>query len=154
MQAGPGTNARHLTVIMRFLSMVVVTALVGANSVRAQDTRPDGDAGRRIAAPVPPIKAEDLPISITRIQQKLVQLPRSTEYTHGLKLEYYIEVIGKAPQVDFFSNFNVKSGPVPFTPPTHQDFLNAVTPQEFRTPPVDLSALMAWLAQRFGKTPR
>ena len=154
MQGGPGMNDRRLTVMMRLLSMVVVAALVGVNSLLAQATRPDSDAGGQTPTPVSPIKAEDLPISITRIRQKLVQLPRSTEATHGLKLEYYIEVIGKAPQVDFFTNFDVNSGPAPFSPPTHQDFLNVVTPQGFRTPPVDFSALMAWLAQRFGKTPR
>ncbi len=73
----------------------------------------------------------------------------------GLKLEYYIEVYGTAPKLDLFADFDLRAGPVPFSPPTHQDFLDVVTPQGFRTPAMDLNALVAWLAQRLGsKTPR
>jgi hypothetical protein len=68
-----------------------------------------------------------------------------------LKLEYYIEVYGKAPTVDFFENFDVTAGPVPWAGPTHQDILDVVTPEGFRTPAPNLSALIEWLRQKAEK---
>ena len=141
---------------MRPAAAIALLGLFGPGPAVAQDgqeAKPAATAGATHA--VAPIRAEDLPISVARIQRKLAQLPASTaEANHGLRLNYYIEVVGKAPPIDILKNFNVKSGPVPFSAPTHRDFLNFVTPQEFRAPPFDLSALIAWLAQRHGKSPR
>lgn len=89
-------------------------------------------------------------VSLERIQKKLAQLPPSAAQDR-LKLEYYIEVYGKAPQIDFFENFNVTAGPVPRSAPTHQDILDVVTPEGFRTPAPNLSALIDWLRQQAAK---
>ena len=87
-----------------------------------------------------------LPVSVERIQKKLAELPPTV--TDKLKLEYYIEVYGKAPPPDFLQNFNVKSGPVPSSAPTHQDLLDVVTPQGFRTPAPNISAFIEWLRRK------
>lgn len=134
----------------------VVLGFITAGSAVAQEVAPAPVATSAAdARPAPSIEVDELPISIARIQRKLAQLPATTtEDNHGLRLNYYIEVVGKAPPIDVLRDFDVNSGPVPFSAPTHQDFLSFVTPQEFSTPPFDLSALMSWLAQRFGKSPR
>jgi hypothetical protein len=141
---------------MNVVATIVVLGFMTAGSVVAQEVAPAPVATTTAdAQPAPPIKVDDLPISIARIQRKLAQLPATTtEENHGLRLNYYIEVVGKAPPIDVLRGFDVNSGPVPLSAPTHQDFLRFVTPQEFSTPPFDLSALMSWLAQRFGKSPR
>ena len=88
-------------------------------------------------------------MSLDRIRKKLAVLPATRE--GGLKLEEYIEVYGRAPKLELFTTFDARFGPVPWGAPTHQDFLDEMTPQEFRTPAFDLNALMDWLAKRFNK---
>lgn len=63
---------------------------------------------------------------------------------NGLRLDYRVEVFGKAPTPDFFKDFDPVVGPVPFGAPTHRDFLDMVTPQQFRAPMMNFSALAFW----------
>lgn len=97
----------------------------------------------------------ELPVSVERIRRKLAQAPRSR--TDGLKLDYYIEVYGKYPKIDLFTDFDPTGGPVQYGSPTHREFLDLVTPQEFKSPPADLLtpalALMKWLAEKGKKKP-
>ncbi|MBI4475873.1 MAG: hypothetical protein HY654_01800 [Acidobacteria bacterium] len=95
------------------------------------------------------VDVDELPISIARIQRKLAQTPPSSR--SGLKLEYYVEVVGKAPPIDVFGTFDVKNGPVPWAGMTHREFLDLVTPQEFRSPPMDFSAFFRWLSEKLEK---
>jgi hypothetical protein len=94
--------------------------------------------------------ADALPVSLDRIKRKLAQRPATTttQTQHGLKLEYYIQVYGVAPRIDLFTDFNLKNGPVPFSGPTHADMLEQMTPQEFRTPPFDISSLLSWILSK------
>jgi hypothetical protein len=41
-----------------------------------------------------------------------------------------------------------RTSDAPFSAPTHQDMLNIVTPQEFRSPVMDFSNLLRWLQNR------
>ena len=95
-----------------------------------------------------PLRAEELPVSLERIKRKLAQVPPSREF--HLRLDYYIEVYGRAPQLDIFESFDLHNGPVPYGAPTHSDMVQHATPQEFRSPPIlslgsSLSALIGWL---------
>jgi hypothetical protein len=100
-----------------------------------------------VAAAQPP---SELPVSLQRIRRKLAQAPPSK--TTGLKLEYYVDVYGKSPRLDFLAEFDPTTGAVQYGSPTHQEFLTLVTPQEFKSPPADLlggaMALMKWLADK------
>jgi hypothetical protein len=102
------------------------------------------------AVPVP-----ELPVSVERIRRKLAQAPRAKG--NGLRLEYYVEVYGKSPRIDLFTDFDPTVGPVQYGSPTHREFLDVVTPEEFRAPAGDLLspvvALMKWLAERGRKKP-
>jgi hypothetical protein len=98
------------------------------------------------------LDVDELPISVDRIQRKLAQAPSSSQ--PGLKLEYYVEVVGRAPRIDVFGSFDVRNGPVPHAGVTHRDFLNLVTPQQFRSPPMDLTAFVTWLSEKLNKKPK
>jgi hypothetical protein len=95
----------------------------------------------------------ELPVSVERIRRKLAQAPATK--TDGLRLDYYVEVYGRYSKVDLFADIDTKSGAVQYGSPTHTEFLNLVTPQEFKSPPADLMtptiALMKWLAEKAGK---
>ena len=71
---------------------------------------------------------------------------------NGLHIRYTIDVYGAAPQIEFFTKQdNLQTGPVPYGAPTHREMINQVTPQEFRAPIADFSALLRWLADRGNK---
>ena len=93
------------------------------------------------------LRAQELPVSLERIKRKLTQVPPSQEFL--LRLDYYVEVYGRTPQLDIFEAFDLHAGPVPFGPPTHSEMIRHVTPEEFRPPVVPLlaplDALIKWL---------
>lgn len=118
-------------------------------------------AAQPAAAPRPESASSDrdvnLPVSLERIRRELIhQAARSRNDSRGLDIRYYVEVYGHAPQIQIFSpDTDLVHGPVPYGGMTHQEFLNLVTPQEFRAPAADLSMLPAllakWLAERQKK---
>ena len=92
-----------------------------------------------------------LPIDLAKITRQLRQT-QSTELHNGLHIRYTIDVYGAAPRIEFFTKEdNLQTGPVPYGGPTHREMINQVTPQEFRAPIADFSALLRWLADRGNK---
>ncbi len=92
-----------------------------------------------------------LPISLHRIQRELSQSTETSSH-EGLRLRYQIDVYGRSPAIELFSKTdNLRDGPVPHSAPTHQDMLYMMTPQEFRSPVMDFSTFMRWLADKANK---
>src|SRR5258705_14023649 len=103
------------------------------------------------AAQQTPVDVNRLPIDLASITRQLRQT-QSTESHTGLHLRYRIDVYGAAPRIELFTKGdNLVSGPVPYGGPTHREMINQVTPQEFRAPVADFSALLRWLADRGNK---
>lgn len=99
----------------------------------------------------PRIDVDRLPLDLKRIHKELKQV-EVREERDGLNLRYRIEIYGLAPPLEIFtSEANLVHGPVPYGAPTHQEILNHITPQEFRTPIMDFSALIRWLQERNKK---
>jgi hypothetical protein len=97
------------------------------------------------------IDVDRLPINLSRIQRELKQA-QDVEERDGLNLRYRISVIGVAPPIDLFTDeVDLVNGPVPYGAPTHQEIINHITPLPFRSPVMDFSALMRWLADRDKK---
>jgi hypothetical protein len=96
-----------------------------------------------------------LGVSFDRIKRELRLSPPSTVKT-PLKLEFYVEVQGTAPQILIFKPGELTTGPVPYGAPTHSDVLELFTPIEFRSPSMPLSTiaimgiqkLLAWESNR------
>jgi hypothetical protein len=96
-----------------------------------------------------PVDVSRLPIDVERIQEQLQHAYTETEEHRGLNLRYQIEVFGRAPRIDLFTaEDNLVNGPVPYGAPTHREMIEHVTPQEFRSPVMDFSALFRWLADK------
>ncbi len=114
-------------------------------------------AQSRQAPPASPAPAADAPdpsqVSLGRIRLKLAA---AESRTPALKVERIIEVVGVAPPIELWNpadDAKVLRGPAPFGPPTQKDILDVTTPQEFKTPAIDISALLRWLALKAeGKT--
>jgi hypothetical protein len=85
-----------------------------------------------------------LPVSLDRIRRELGAQTRTRESRHGLRLDYYVEVYGTAPRLQLFApEFNFTNAPVMYGGMTHEEFLSVVTPEEFRSPPADISGAIA-----------
>jgi hypothetical protein len=95
------------------------------------------------------IDATKLGVSLARIQKGLKIAESKEKATRdGLRVEFNIEVFGTAPRLEIFKDVDLFNGPVPDSAPSHQEFIQFVTPQIYRTPALPVSALAAWAAQR------
>ncbi len=82
------------------------------------------------------LPAEELPVSLERIKRKLARV--TPTQSSLLRLDYYVEVYGRAPKIDVLQGFDVHSGPVPYGAPTHADLLSLILPPESHAPPLFL----------------
>jgi hypothetical protein len=108
-----------------------------------QADRTQDSQGKR--APREEVTVPELPVSLDRIQRQLAQTSRSTD--DPLRLRYYVEVYGTLPPLVLFEKADLESAAVPYGGPTHRDMLYQITPEEFRSPPADLTSLAALLAR-------
>jgi hypothetical protein len=113
----------------------------------------DGRSGAGGANEARAVRDPDLPVSLERIRRELASAPRTTERREGLRLEYYVEVFGKAPGIELFiPETNLTAAPVMYGGMTHQEFISLVTPEEFRAPAADIGSAIAafikWAAER------
>jgi hypothetical protein len=104
-------------------------------------------AAAQSSAAIDPAK---LPVSLQHIRDELAAQPATK--ASGLKIQETIEVVGIAPKVPLWNPETAKlaTGPVPWGAPTHRDFIDLVTPQEFKNYPMDINALVQWLLQHFA----
>jgi hypothetical protein len=120
----------------------------------AEQRASQGRATTPVAAPAESADSVDvdrLPLNLNRIRRELTHAA-DLEERDGLNLRYRVHIYGAAPPIQIFTpEDNLRYGQAPYGAPTHQDILNLVTPQEFRTPVMDFSALMRWLAERQKK---
>lgn len=99
----------------------------------------------------PPVDRQDLAttidpaalgVSTSRIMRRLAADSQARRQgASPLKLEYHVEVFGTAPSLRFFAGQDLVFGAVPGSAPTHRDMLDMFTPQEFKSPRVDLLGL-------------
>ena len=131
----------------------VAVALACASPALAQ---PERSGALHSAAPTASQQGADfaLPVSIERIRRELASTPRTDSL--GLRLDYYVEVHGKAITFDLlFPGEDLATGQVPYAGLTHREFIEALTPEEFKSPPMDLAnlarILQRWLLGRVQK---
>jgi hypothetical protein len=122
---------------MRFLAASVIALSLSAPAAAQQQPAPQRQ-----------IDVDRLPLNLNRIQRQL-RHATDLEQREGLNLRYRIQIYGMAPPLQIFNEeSNLVNGPVPYGAPTHRELINHVTPQEFRAPVADFSALIRWLAER------
>jgi hypothetical protein len=113
----------------------VASAPPSDGQAQASPARPTASAG------APDIDA--LGVSFDRIKRLLAdRAPSGTK--SALKLNYYVEVMALAPTIQLFTREDVAPGRgvIPWGAPTHGDIVSLLTPVEFRSPRVPVSALV------------
>jgi len=130
---------------MRRLLTALLACTLTAAPVAAQ-TSPAGPA------PAPPIDASALGISLSRISRRLAAESQArSEGASPLKLEYFVDVYGNAPELRFFTGQDLVYGGVPGSAPTHRDMMMHVTPQAFRSPRADFMSIISAAAMYGAK---
>jgi hypothetical protein len=129
---------------MRCLATLMMVLAV-TSSALAQDT-----TSAPAADPQPAIDATKLGVSLSRIQKGLrIAESKEKEMRDGLRLEFQIQVYGRAPRIEVLKGVDLFNGAVPGTAPTHRDIIDFLTPQIYRTPGLPISALAMWATQHF-----
>ncbi len=95
------------------------------------------------------VDVSKLPLNLARIQ-KQVQQSNVREDRDGLNLRYFVPVYGQAPRIELFDKQEpgLFTAPPPYGAPTHRQMIEQVTPQEYRAPAADFSALFRWFADK------
>jgi hypothetical protein len=90
-------------------------------------------------------------VDLSRIKRELAQA-QTQEATSDdpLRLKFVVEVVGIAPRIDLLEGFSVE-GAVPYGPPTHQEVLDQLTPQEYRSPVIPFYSLAVLAAQKLSQ---
>lgn len=76
----------------------------------------------------------ELSVNLARLKRKLAALPATDEERSILKLDFYVDVYGRLPQINVLEGFDLHTGPVPFGGAMHADMRDLWTPEEFSTP--------------------
>ncbi len=122
-----------------------------ASTLHAQEPASAPPASSGSTAPANAIDPSKLGIDLGKVQKGLaVGTPEERLEANGLHLTYNIQVFGKAPTPDLFKGFDLVNGPVPFGSPTHKDFLEQVTPIQFRAPAANFAALAFWAIRKLS----
>jgi hypothetical protein len=99
------------------------------------------------------VDASKMGVSLDRIRRELVQAQATAQDGDPLRLDFHVEVVGKAPRIDFLQGFNV-NGPSKYGGPTHREVIDHLTPQEFRAPAASLANVVFWAAEQLAKRSR
>ena len=75
------------------------------------------------------VTADDLPVSLDRIQRALARTPK-LQFDEQKKPVFRVQVFGDKPTIEDILGADWAGGPVPHGSLTHQEFLKMVTPAE------------------------
>lgn len=75
------------------------------------------------------VDADDLPVSLDRIQRALAETPR-LQFDANDRPVFRVQVFGEKPTIDDILGPDWDKGPVPHASLSHQEFLKMVTPED------------------------
>jgi hypothetical protein len=118
---------------MRFVALTLVALL----------TLPAGAFAQQGQA----VDASKMGVDLSRIKRELAEAQEADGSDDPLRLRFRVEVVGVAPKINLIEGIPL-DGAVPYGPPTHQEVLDVLTPQEFRSPVVPFYSLAILAAQK------
>jgi hypothetical protein len=118
------TRFRRLTARMALVPFILAIT----SSARSQPARSTASTGQvKPAMSALPV----IDVSLDRIRRQLKEPPTTRESSQSslLKLEYYVQVVGTPPPIDFFKDFNIgRASSVQYGGMTHAEFLRVTAP--------------------------
>jgi hypothetical protein len=115
------------TVLISFQALTLSVALLGSPQQGAAAAPPEVP---KMSPVVPESQAIDWPVSLDRIQEAISRPPAIK--TTAARPTFRVEIIARKPTIEDILGPDYLVGPTPYGSMTHQEFLNMVTPQEYR----------------------
>jgi hypothetical protein len=148
---------RVIAVLLAVLTALPQTLVAGSAqapvpqpAVRQGSSTPAGP--QPTAEAVEPREPGYLGMSLVRIRRDLHERPPSPAPGSGLRYDFHVDVFGEKPPIDFFENFYLgPGGAVRYGGMTHAEFVDLVTPQEFKSPAAGLIGLALLAIQGVAK---
>ena len=114
--------------------LLLSAALLAGSQQPAVPARPADSAEAQKSVSSAPVGTDDeggdLPVSLERIQRALSRPPAIR--LQGERNVYRVEIIGRKPTIEDILGPDYLKGPTPAGAPTHQEFLDLVTPKDFQ----------------------
>ena len=112
---------------------LLLGAAVGARQLAPQSTTAKPTPQAQSHSQAPPPTAEAMGVSLKNIRRQASAAPPTERQSGtGLRYDFFVDVFGKRPAIDFFKDFDLsREGPVRYGGVTHQEILNAATPFPF-----------------------
>lgn len=73
-----------------------------------------------------PADADSLGVSFDRIKYKLDKLPDKDEVSELLRLDFYVDVFARAPEIDYFQDFDLQNSPISDGVPMDNELLDVM----------------------------
>jgi hypothetical protein len=134
---------------MRPFALGLASVLAAFPVVSLAQQEPDHTSSTSNGAPAPrstrneaqpsALDVDQLGLSLGRIRRDLERRPTNRETFDGQRLRSYVQVYGVAPRIRLFNEGESTTTPAPYGAMTHREFLDLVTPREFRSPAANLS---------------
>ena len=122
------------------IGALAMPAAAVAQNVNGTATAPSAEVPARV-------DASKLGVSLDRIRRELNQAQASEQQGDALRLDFHVQVIGRAPRIDLLEGFDL-DGPAVYGGPTHREVIDFLTPQAFKSPTVPISSVVYWAAQQ------
>jgi hypothetical protein len=115
--------------------------------------QPVGTAGQGSSAAEISVSPSQLGVSVDRIRRELREAQAANRGL--LRYDFHVDVYGSGGKVDLFKDFDFSpSGPVRYGGMTHAEFMDQVTPQEFRAPSANLAGVAMLVLQQLAQRER
>jgi hypothetical protein len=131
----------------RFIALLLVTALAAPAGAMAQAAQAP-EQSPPLESTTITVDPSKMGIDLSRIKRQLAQVDEIESTDSPLRLRFTVQVIGTAPKIDLLEGFKLSGGT--YGAPTHQEFLDVVTPQAYKSPVVPISGLMVLAAQKLA----
>ncbi len=111
------------------VAAIGVASVLAVSAVAHAEPQPQAQQSQQAAqAAATDNQVQSIGVSVDRIRRLLRETPPA-QTSSTLKLEYRIEVVGRAPKIDVFRDFNVyKLSGVQYGGMTHAEFLKIAAP--------------------------
>ncbi len=134
--------------LYRFAGLAVAALLLAVSAGAQEATESKGQARqarpRQSRQPSGETNPDGLGVSLQYIRKLTDPLAQRKVAGKGLRYDFYVDVYGLRPQVDFFKDFDLLGkGMVGWGSVTHQELIDAATPVEFRIKSTSTDVLSA-----------
>lgn len=130
---------RIISTVRDGLALGVLTCIVTAHA-------PVGAQSQTIPSPTMAdvLEAEEMGVSLARIQRRLDSLPSDAEARNLLRFNYYVQVYARAPPLDLFHGFDIHNSPIPYGAPVHSEMLAVMHPNPLYPSSISLNPITGW----------